>query len=233
MIAQIFQVLFYQPFFNALVFIYNIIPGHDLGIAVIALTLLVRVLTFPLNSQAIKAQRAMARIQPKLKEIQVKYKDNSQEQMKATSALFKEEKITPFSGFVPILIQLPILIALYQIFWKGLWTMDGYFYSFVSKPEVLNPFFLGIVDLSKPSALFAILAGLGQLWQSLTATSAQSGAQGGKVANMMTKQMTFLFPVLTVFILLKLPAALGLYWLATSLLTIAQQYFSSKPRTAL
>ena len=227
MIAQIFQTLFYQPFFNVLVLIYNIIPGHDLGIAVIALTLLVRVITFPLNSQAIKAQRAMARIQPKLKEIQVKYKDNSQEQLKLTSALFKQEKITPFSGFVPVLIQLPILIALYQIFWKGLWALDVNFYSFVSRPEVLNPFFLGIVDLSKPSILFSILAGLGQLWQSLTATPV-SGSQGSKAADMMRKQMIFLFPVLTVVILLKLPAALGLYWLATSVLTIAQQYFLNK-----
>ncbi len=232
-ISTIFRTLIYEPLFNLLILIYNIIPGHDLGLVVIILTAIIKVLTWPLNAQSMRAQKAMAKIQPRLKEIQEKYRDNSPEQLRLTSELFKGEKITPFSGFVPILIQLPVLIALYQIFATGLWNGTGHLYDFITKPEIINPWFLGVFDLSKPSAILAGLAGLAQFFQSFLAMPAKTKQAVGtepkaKMAEMMQKQMTFFFPLLTVMILLKLPSVIGLYWLATSGLAAIQQYFFNK-----
>ncbi|MDP3093839.1 MAG: YidC/Oxa1 family membrane protein insertase [bacterium] len=231
-LGQFFQVFLYQPLFNALILIYNLLPGHDLGVAVIILTAVIKGLTWPLNTKAFRAQQAMAKVQPRIKEAQQKYKNNPGEQAKVVSEIFKKEKVSPFSSLVPILIQLPVLIALYQLFLKGLWAENNYLYSFVSRPGALSPTFLGIINLSQPSFLLAVLAGLAQLVQSLMmpnpAGQAGNSDPGQKMAQMMQKQMTFLFPILTVFILAKLPSVLGLYWLATSVFTILQQYILNK-----
>jgi len=231
-LGNFFQVFLYQPLFNALIFIYNLLPGHDLGIAVIILTLLIKVLTLPLNVRAFKIQQAMAKIQPQIKEVQDKHKGKPEEQAKAVSEIFKREKVSPFSSLVPILIQLPILLALYQLFWRGLWLENNYLYSFIAKPEFLSPISLGILDLSKPSLLIALLAGLAQLFQSLTMPSSvnKSGDDvKDKMMRAMQKQTMFIFPLLTIFILVKLPSVLGLYWLVTSAFTVLQQYILMKP----
>jgi len=232
-LGNFFQVFLYQPLFNALIFIYNLLPGHDLGIAVIILTLLIKVLTLPLNVRAFKIQQAMSRIQPQIKEAQDKHKGKPEDQAKAVSGIFKREKVSPFGSIMPILIQLPILLALYQLFWKGLWQENNYLYRFIAKPEFLSPVSLGILDLSQPSLLIALLAGLAQLFQSLTMPGSlkKNGDEAkDKMMAMMQKQTMFIFPLLTIFILVKLPSVLGLYWLATSVFTVLQQYILMKPR---
>ncbi|MBI4359384.1 MAG: membrane protein insertase YidC [Candidatus Nealsonbacteria bacterium] len=231
-IGEFFQIFLYQPLFNALVLIYNLLPGHDLGLAVIALTFIIKLSTLPLNVRAFKLQQAMARIQPQLKEAQKQYKDRPAEQARVMSEIFKKEKVNPWSSFVPLLIQFPILIALYQLFLSGLWGQQNHLYSFIVRPEVISPQFLGLVDLSQPNLWLAILAGLGQLAQSLV-TPLNPGQTDKddpryQINKMIQKQMIFFLPFLTVFILLKLPSALGLYWLATSFLTAGQQYFLNK-----
>ena len=230
LLSQAFQGLIYQPLFNALIFIYNLLP--NLGFSVIVLTGVIKLLTLPLNIRAFKLQQAMTGIQSEIKDVQKKYKDNPEAQAKAVSGIFKREKISPLGPIVPILIQLPILIALYQLFWQGLWTQENHLYSFISRPDIINPLFFSI-DLSKPSAILAILAGLAQLVQTLMLPNAfKKNKDGGdmkeKMSAALQKQMMFFFPVLTVFILLKLPSALGLYWLATSAFTILQQYILEK-----
>ena len=229
--SQAFQGLIYQPLFNALIFIYNLLP--NLGLSVIVLTGVIKLITLPLNIKAFKLQQAMTEIQSEIKDVQKKYKDNPEIQAKAVSEIFKREKISPLGPIVPILIQLPILIALYQLFWQGLWVQENHLYSFVSRPDIINPLFFSI-DLSQPSAILAILAGLAQLVQTLMVPNAlkknkNSGDMKEKMSAALQKQMMFFFPVLTVFILLKLPSALGLYWLATSVFTILQQYILDKP----
>lgn len=231
-VGDFFQIFLYQPLFNSLIFIYNLLPGRDLGVAVIVLTAAIKLLTLPLNIKAFKLQQAMGQLQPRLKEIQKQFKDRPQEQAKAMSEIFKKEKVNPLSSFVPLLIQFPILIALYQLFWQGLWRQGNHLYSFIVRPEVINPQFLGLIDLSQPSLLMAILAGLSQLAQSLTAPLNPGPTDKSdpkyQITRMIQKQTIFLLPVLTIFILLKLPSALGLYWLVTSLLTAGQQYFLNK-----
>ena len=129
---EIFNTLLHQPLFNILIFFYNSIPPHDLGISVIILTLFIRILISPLSMKAFKTQRAMTELQPKIKELKAKYKGNLQKQNEELMKLYKESKANPFSGCLPMLIQLPIFIALFQIL-KGLADPSQFsnLYSFV------------------------------------------------------------------------------------------------------
>lgn len=231
-IGQIFHTVLYQPLFNALILIYQILPGHDLGLAVIVLTLLVKAITLPSEIKAFKFQQRMAVIQPKIKEIQEKYKNNIEEQTKAVSSLWREEKINPLASLIPLFVQIPILIALYQLFGSGLWKFDArLIYSFVAVPAAISPLSLGLIDLAKPSLLLAVLAGIGQFFQAKTVASQPKAAGNqGRMMEVLQKEMLFLFPIMTVFILWKLglPSALALYWTTSSVLMTGQQIFLKK-----
>ena len=151
LIVNIFNQALYLPLFNALVWLYNVIPGNDLGIAIIALTILIRFILYPLSKKAIQSQKAISQLQPKIKEIQKKYK-NKEEQAKAMMELYKKHKVNPMSGCLPILVQLPLLIALYRVFFNGLNPESlNLLYDFVSRPDSLNVVFLGLIDLSQRS----------------------------------------------------------------------------------
>src|SRR3989304_713559 len=147
---KIFETILYQPLFNLLILIYEFVPGKDFGVAVILLTILTKLLFYPLGAQSIKAQRAFAKLEPKIKELQEKHKNNKEQQTKALMELYQKEKINPLSGCLPLIIQLPILIALYQVFWKGLDPSQmTYLYSFVPPPGVIKTMFLGLFDLKQ------------------------------------------------------------------------------------
>lgn len=229
-IINFFYLILYQPMFNALVLLYNYIPGHDFGIAIIILTLIIRLILYPLSIKATNSQRALQKLQPQIQELQKKYKDDKEKQAKEVLNLYKKEKINPFSGLLLAIIQLPILISLYYVFWKGLDPKElSVLYSFVSNPGQINALFLHLVDLSKPNFIFAVLAGLTQYFQTkmLLPKSAPKNASKGKqsdISQMMQKQMTYFMPVFTIIILIGLPSALGLYWTISSIFSIIQQY---------
>lgn len=212
--------------------LYNYIPGHDFGIAIIFLTILIRVVLYPLSVKAVNSQKSLQELQPKIKLIQEKYKDNKEKQAKEMLALYKTEKINPFSGLLLAIIQLPILIALYQVFWNGLKPEElSGLYAFVQNPGQINALFLNIINLSKPNIVFAVLAGAVQYFQTKMLLPQNSKVKQGKQADfsqIMQKQMTYFFPVFTVIILLGLPSALGLYWTTSGLFSIVQQYFILK-----
>lgn len=232
LLSTLFNTVLYQPLFNILVLLYFYLPGHDFGIAVIILTVLTRLIFYPLGNQAIRSQKVLSELQPKIEEIQKKYKENKAEQTKATLELYQKEKINPFSGCLPLLIQLPILIALYRVFWKGLQPEQmSYIYSFIPHPSMIDPNFLGLINLSKPNIFFAFLAGAFQFFQSkMTLPQSQTKTKGAtvQIGQMMQRQMLYIFPVLTVFILWNLPSAIGLYWIVTTIFSIIQQYFIFK-----
>ena len=219
-----FYTVLYEPLFNALVLLYEYIPGRDFGIAVIFLTLIIRFLLYPLMMKSIRSQKIMAELQPKIKEIQEKYKDDKEKQTKEMMELYKREKFNPFGGCLPLLIQLPLLLALYRVFWSGL--SEGamsHLYSFVPNPGVINPMFLGFLDLSAPNVVMAILAGAAQFLQTKTMSVKNPPDQKNQLSGLMQKQMLYFFPIFTVVILLKLPAAIGLYWIITALFSVWQQ----------
>jgi YidC/Oxa1 family membrane protein insertase len=233
MLGNIYHAVLYQPILNLLVFFYNIIPGNDLGSAIILLTIVIKLIFWPFFAQSIRAQRAMQTIQPKLTALKEKYKDDKEKMGVAVMQLYKEEKINPFSSCLPLLIQLPFLIAVYQVFRTGLASNNlEFLYPFIHNPGHLNATFLGIVNLSKASIVMAVLAGLAQFWQTKTLIGKQqiqkNNNQEVNFASTMNKQMTYMMPVFTVLIGASLPAGLTLYWLVITLLGGLQQFMVFK-----
>src|SRR3989338_3874182 len=115
-----FTTIFYQPLWNALVWFYNILPGHDIGLAIILLTIVIKIILFPFTLQSLRSQKAMQTLQPKLDALKQQYKDDKEGQAKAMMELYKTEKVSPFSSCLPLLIQLPFLFALYRVLQNGL-----------------------------------------------------------------------------------------------------------------
>ena len=224
-LISFFNIVLYQPLLNGLILLYTYLPGQDFGVAVIVFTLLIKLILHPSSLHAIRSQKAMAKIQPKVKEIQKKYKGDRQKQAQATMELYKKEKISPFSGCLPLLLQLPILIALYQVFLKGLKpeSLTASLYSFVPNPGEIVPVLLGIVNLSQPNLLLALLAGILQFFQSKISVGRQK-TKKGDFSSMMQNQMLYFFPIFTVFIVWKLGSIIGLYWIVSTLFSIGEQY---------
>jgi YidC/Oxa1 family membrane protein insertase len=228
---SLYHEVLYRPLFNSLIAFYNILPGHSIALAITLLTVLIRCALWPLAAYSLKSQKAMQDIQPKVKELKEKYKDDKQGLAKATVELYKEQKVNPASSCLPILIQFPILIAVYQVFQSGL-THANFtdLYSFVANPGAIDTSFLGIADLAKASIILAVVTGIAQYVQTkmLITKKAPVKTEGAKDENMlseMNKSMQYFMPLLTIIIGMSLPAGLVLYWLLTTILTIVQQKF--------
>ena len=231
MIDIIFHEVLYRPLLNSLIFIYEVIPGHDLGIAIIILTILIKVILLPLSRKSIESQKALSKLQPEIKKIQAKYKNDKEKQAQAIMEFYKQNKINPASGCLPLLIQLPILIALYKVFLSGLNSkVAADLYSFMPQIEHINPIFLGRIDLSERSIPLAVIAGGLQYVQTkmITAKQAQSKDKKSDFASVMNQQMLYMMPIMTAIIALNFPAGLPLYWIVVTLFTISQQYFIMK-----
>ena len=219
-LTEFFNKILYQPLFNALFFLYQFLPGRDFGIAVIVLTALIRLVLSPLMAQSLKSQKALSGIQKKVKEIQNNHKDNKEKQMQEILELYQKENINPLNSLVPVLIQLPLLIALYRVFWRGLQSEElSNLYSFIPRPEIISFSFLNLIDLAQPSLFLAILAGFAQLIQMKS-----NQEKAGQATSAVSNQMIFMFPFFTIFILIRMPAAVALYWITTTVLSIGQQY---------
>jgi YidC/Oxa1 family membrane protein insertase len=227
--VALFNTIIFEPLLNFLVVVTNFLPGNDLGFAIIIVTVIIRVLIYPLSGKALKSQKRLTELQPKIKEIQNKHKNDRQKQSQAIMEFYKKEGINPFAGCLPLLIQLPIIIGLYRVFLVDLSTseINEYLYSFVAAPEVIHTNFLGLVELTQPSLVLAVLAGLSQFVLSKL-TFKQRKKTGlsldGGIQAMMVTQMTYVLPVVTVFIAQSFPAGLVLFWTATTLFSLGQQY---------
>lgn len=221
-------VVFYQPVLNLLVVLYNFLAFHDLGIAIILLTLIIKLVFWPLGRSAIKAQKALQDLQPKMEELKKKYADDRVELSRATMALYQENHINPFSSCLPLLIQLPFLFAVYRVLEDAALNKLGLVYSFISAPAQINTIAFGFLNVSKPNLVLAVLAGLAQFWQAKMMVTAQPpvktpGSQDESMAAIMNKQMLYFMPALTVFIGWSLPGGLTLYWFVLTLATAIQQ----------
>ena len=227
MFASLYQTILYQPIFNLLVFFYNVFG--DLGWAIIFLTIVIKLILSPFFIQSIKAQKSMQAIQPKLEELKAKYKDEKEKLGPAMMALYKQEKVSPFSSCLPLLLQFPFLIAVFQVFRTGL--SNGSFelvYPFINNPGSLEPLAFGLINMDVRSIPLAILAGAAQFWQSKTMMARKKDEpkpQQNNMAANMTKQMMYMMPVITIFIGFSLPAGLTFYWFLTTLLSAAQQVY--------
>ncbi len=224
--ANFFYTVIYQPLFNLLIFLYNIVPVADLGIAIILITIIIKGALHPLGIKSARSQKELQTIQPKVKKLQEKYKDDKETQAKKIMELYKQNKVNPFSGILPLFIQLPILISLFRIFTRGFedGAMDA-LYSFIPAPESINYMFLGIIDLSSSNVFLAIIAGVGQFIQMKMSMPVKDNKNEKKdTAKMMQSQMIYFLPGFTFLILLSLPSAVGVYWIITVIFSIFQQY---------
>lgn len=226
--GNIFQTILTQPLFNLLIVLTLIVPNQSIGWAIILLTILIRAILIPSSAQSIIQQQKLKKMQPELKAVQEKYKDDREGQAREMMALYKRYDIHPLGSCLPLLIQLPVLFALYHVFVTGLDTSRfDLLYSFVPRPETLNTIFVGI-DLARPDRLFIlpVIAGILQFIQSrMLLAGNKSQTSDDPTQKILQAQMLYFLPVLTVIFSVTLPAALPLYWIVTTLFGIAQQFY--------
>ena len=230
--AALYNAIIFNPLYNALIGLFTVFPWADAGVAVILLTILVRLILFPLSRKAVLTQVRMQEIAPALEEIKQKHKDNSEEQARQTLALYKERGVNPFSGVLVLLIQLPIIFALYRIFLHaGFPNVDTtLLYSFIHAPLSINTMFLGL-DITKKSVILALLAALSTFFQLKFAaqyakqnkTKDAKSSFGNDLAENMQTQMKYVFPFIVFFISYKISGVIALYWLTSNLFTIGQE----------
>src|SRR3989344_6554578 len=224
--------VFYKPLLNGLLFLTSFLPFNDLGFAVILLTVVVRLILLPFTHKTLKTQPTMKRLEPDIKKIQGAGKSR-EDQAKELMELYRSHGINPFSGFLSLFLQLPVLIALYHVFWKGLPFKMAEDYSFLSVPETINTMFLGFISLTEANIGMALLASVSQFWQAKLAIPPKTGqSKPNDMAGMMQKQMLIVFPIMIFFISYKLPAAVALYWTSMNIFAIVHEaYVRHKART--
>ncbi len=204
---NLFHLLLLDPLLKLLIFLYENVTFNDLGVAIILLTVIVRLVLYPLFYKSLKQQHVLKKIQPHIHAIQAKHKDDRAEQGKALMALYKEHGVNPLMSLGLIFVQLPILIALYQVF--------------ITPPPDLGRSFLGLLMLNERSILLVFVAAL--LQYLLGVMSMTGHAADKSPAAQTARNMVMIGPVITIAVLWSLPAAVGLYWVTTTLFSILQQ----------
>lgn len=236
MLHNLWNVVLYKPLVNFLAFLVSVIPGADLGIAIIALTILVKIALYPLSQKSIESQSKMAVLAPELNKIK-ESGVSKEEQARLTFELYKKNNTNPFSGCLLVLIQIPIIFALYYVFWKGLSFDSSILYSFIKAPTEISTSFLGLIDISGKSLVLAVLAGLSQYFQAhfmpkpvVSKASTDSGVLSfqDSFAKSMHMQMKYVFPFVVGFIAWTISGAIALYWITSNVFAGFQQIYAQK-----
>lgn len=238
---SLFETVFYQPLFNLLIAIYNVLPSHDLGLTILILTLLVRIILVPLSWHQIRAQSEIQELQPLLAELKEKYKDDKQGFATAQMQLFQEKKINPLASCLPVLIQLPFLLGLFYVFQNGLESKDlQLLYSFVQRPETLNHTFLGLFSVTdKHNLILAVLVGASQFVQMKLMMPKQKKTENSEkkaddFSSILNTQMTYVMPLMIGYMSYTFPSGLGIYWFVqTVFITVQQLFFMRKMKKPL
>jgi len=243
-----FHNFIFLPLYNGLVGIMDILPGIDVGIAVIIFTIIIRLILFPLSKSSVLTQVRMKEVEPEANKIRAQFADNKQTQALKIMELYKEKKVKPFSGILLLIIQLPILIALISVFYKIIPAIDPtYLYSFIDMP-VVKPTLLGL-DLTSKSLVLAIATGVIQYLQMHFSVASKQIknpntvplSKGGRpdstaMANAMTTQMKYFLPIVAFasvywIIPAQFPQAasiIAIYWSVSSLFTLFQEIYIRK-----
>ena len=240
MISSFFYHVFYQPLVNALAVVVGFTPNHDFGLAIIIMTVLVRALLMPFTHKALFTQQKVRELEPHIAKIKNDFKDKKEEQARKIMELYRQHGINPFSGFLMLFIQLPLLIALYWVFSGAIDDIQKDLYSFVAFPQGIQTTFLGILDLTARSVVLAFAAGITQYiqgWLAVPPKSKQTelleGKQEPSMASMMQTQMRYVFPVMIVVIGLQFSAALSLYWTVMNIFAILHEHWVRKKSAQL
>ena len=229
-----YNTLIFQPFYNGFIFLMNLFPFFDAGVIIIIFTIIIKIIILPLSIKASKAQIEMKKTEKDLAVIKEKHKDDKNEQTKKIMEYYKEKGINPLAGIFILIIQLPILIGLYQVFIKsGLPEINKILlYSFVGVPVSVNMVFLGLIDISSKNIWLAVIAGVTTYFQIHHTTKTQNSQVGtdkqSEFAAAMATQMKYVFPVLMTFISYSVSSAIAIYFITSNLFAIAQEIYIKK-----
>lgn len=229
---------FYRPIYNGLVFLADFFPGKFLGIGIIVLTLLIRLILLVPSQHAMRSQKRMQEVQPKLDHIKKKHVGNQELIAKETMEIWKKEKVNPFGSCLPLLVQFPILIALFYAIRTGLSPDSEYLlYDFLKHLDFLkiNPHFLWL-DLTKVNTIvLPLIVGLLQFVQMKLAMAKKPAAAqpstGGEM-QMANKMMVYVLPVMIALFTASVPGGVGLYWGVSTAFGIGQQVFVNREKPA-
>lgn len=242
MFSTIWHTFFFDPIYNTLIFFIDIFPGGDVGLAIIATVLVVKTILFPISIKAVKTQKIMREIEPKLKEIKEKHKDNKQAQAEAMMAVYRDAGMNPLASIATVFLQIPIIIALYFAVAKGggipLPDINvDILYSFIMEPVSVSMNFLGVFDIAAKSLVLAIAAGITQYIHVHLTLPKLPERDPDKAPDLkedfmrnMQTQMRYVMPVLITLVAYSISAAIALYFLVSNLVTIGQEYFVRKHR---
>lgn len=236
--SALWNTVFYQPIYNILVFIINNITFGDVGFAIILVTIIVKLILSPLTKKSIKSQILMKRMEPEIKQIKKDF-PNKEEQAKKTFDLYKKYGTNPFSGCLVVILQLPIIFALYYVFYNGISIKADIIYSFIQIPTVMHTNFLGLIEMGSKSIFLGVFAGVTQFIQGYL----QAPAKPKKVeivkevgeksepknfqeqlSDSMQMNVRYILPVFIAFIAWKISAAVALYWIVSNIFTIVQEW---------
>jgi len=228
---EFFKTIFYKPLYNFLIHLIAILPGGSVGLAIIIITVLVKLVLLPFNIKTVVSQIQLKKLQPELQKIKEDTTDKT-EQAKKTMEIYKKYGVSPFSGCLPILIQIPVIISLYYVFFQGLNFDTSLFYSSVSAPETINNFFFG-ADLGGKSLVLAILAGVSQYFQISIVSKRSAQDTGGtgmqaQIGKSLQFQMKYILPIFIVFIAYRISGAVALYWIVNNVFTIILELLIAK-----
>ena len=234
MFQNIWDIVLYEPLLNALAFLISITPGGDVGVAVIILTVLVKIILYPLSQKSIESQAQMSILAPELEKIKSSG-ESKEEQARLTFELYKKHKANPFSGCLLVLIQIPIIFALYYVFYKGINFESGVLYSFIQAPENMNMNFLGGLDIGGKSLVLALLAGASQYLQAHfmpkpSPSKTGTGSFQESFSKSMHMQMKYVFPVVVAFIAYSISGAVALYWITSNIFSVGQQIYANRKK---
>lgn len=239
MLSTIWHTLFFDPIYNGLIFFIDVVPGGDVGISIILITIVVKAILLPLSVKAAKTQKVIKDIDPKIKEIKKNVSD-SQEQAKAIMSLYKVSGINPFASILLMFIQIPVIIALYlSVSRGGGEALPGVnidlLYSFIPQPETISMFFLGVLDIAEKSLPLAILAGVAQFISGYLTFPKLEKRDPNAPASMkddfsrsMQVQMKYVMPIVISFIAYTISAAIALYFVVSSITAIIQELLIRK-----
>ena len=241
MMTQIFRTFITKPLLNGLIFVASMTPGYNLGIAIIILTIIVKLILFVPTQHAMEGQRKMQAVQPKMDAMKAKYKDNPKKMQEETMKLWKENKVNPMQSCLPMLIQFPILIGLFFTIRDGsvLALSEHLLYPvYQNLSWDFGTQFLGM-DLTLPNVtVMPILLVVMQFFQMKLSFAAnkkkeeKSGTKKKKEAasqqEVQQKVMMYGLPLMIGFFAIKFPAAVSLYWAASTVFAVGQQVYVNR-----
>jgi len=237
--SALWNTVFYEPIYNILIFIIDHITFGDVGFAIILVTIIIKLILSPLTKKSIKSQILMKRMEPELKQIKKDF-PNKEEQAKKTFELYKKYGTNPFSGCLVVILQLPVIFALYYVFYKGLSIDTSIIYSFVQIPTNLHTNFLGLIEMASHNLFLGIFAGITQFVQGYLSSPVkpkkieivkEKGAIDEpktfqeQLSDSMQMNVRYILPVFIAFIAWKISAAVALYWIVSNIFTIVQEWY--------